>query len=199
MDQAMDDILRYVERIYEAERNPMTAFWSGEDTSGLVQAWVTPEDDGIVDFLTDLFRRPPAHVESDDLATWEEVVSNLLSKSVGSNERRIKMLHAGLTDPELRRLATMSLNHLSGDAKISLVEDLITRVPEMSEEEIDYVIEDVLYHAPDGHRRVLELLHGAPASYRPYPAYLFGRLPIHAEVEQGRVRYESDVRSPGSF
>ncbi len=89
--------------------------------------------------------------------------------AVGDRASRIGKLQAVITDPAVRPRVVWGLGQIGGNAKAPLTDDLIRLVPQMSEQEIDILIEDIIMddtrlNQTSGHQRVLALLERAPAS-----------------------------------
>lgn len=162
------------------------------DPDELLDEWSPPDDDRVVDILVEAFRTPPDYVlKNGGIDYWEDmVVSEVFSKAVGSSTTRTAKCRQFATTPSVRPLITISLSSIRGEERNLLRDDLIGQMKNMSAQEIDCLIEDILLenYQNTGYQHVLALLKRSPTHYKPYPAYLLGKLPTWREAQEGRVR-----------
>lgn len=146
------------------------------DPDEVLDEWSPPDDDRVVDILVEAFRTPPDYVRKNGgIDYWEDmVVSEIFSKAVGSSTSRTAKCRQLVTTPSVRPLITMSLSSIRGEGRNLLRDDLIGQIKNMSAQEIDCLIEDLLNEdyrtgSTNGYERVQEILKQAPAHYKPSP------------------------------
>lgn len=164
------------------------------DPDELLREWSPPDDDRIVDVLAELFRNPTDYVrENGATEYWEErVVNEVFMKAVGSDPARTAKCRQMVADPSVRPLITMTFSTIQGEERSRMRDLLMDQVQDMSEYEIDSLIEDLLsedYYSgtTNGYKRMIALLEQAPAHYKPHLFYLQGGYATVKEWGAGRA------------